>query len=679
MYQGKPVSFWMNRPFESRYFGRPQVPDLGEPALRSLGSNAPIALLGMAGTPLQRWRFIVGQMARVPQLDYLHLPAQLYKHEISIWGFHLLGSEAKAGRARLDPVAPSARFRCPRHRRPLPGRHWTRGCGGRARPHRAVTLGSARQPGGRQPCAEPRLRPWAASGREPKPPFRTWLIGPMRSPSWPGSRSGGLPSSPCWTGSETRAIPSAGYARPNSCGGWGPTPNRPSPGCWLRRSTPTTAFGCRPSTCWATCTCGPSYACPGSALSLQSTNTEVRARALRALRAFGSSAKPAIAEVIGCCRDREIWVREEATNTWLAIDPRRRCAARSQPTPAMILLPLVERELRVGSRHWTTYWKRVSFAFVAILVGVFAFLCNSDSPSYRLSGDLFGTLVCLATFYCLGFGLFSAADCLSHEKREGTLGLLFLTDLKSYDIVLGKLVTSSISGCYATLALCPILAVPLMLGGVTGGDVWRVALTLANTLLFSLAVGVFVSTLSVNPRKAMGGTLLLLLTFGALLPATAGIILMFIPLHRSFIVETLLWACPFYTMAQASDDLYRVAKHHEFWWSLGLTHALAWLFLVGASWLVPHCWQDRPVDARRARWRERRRNWVYGHPARRKALPHASAEGQCLLLAGRPSLEQTGLGVDHPGVGRCPVGLGLPQPGQASGSTKASIIPPPSS
>ena len=30
------------------------------------------------------------------------------------------------------------------------------------------------------------------------------------------------------------------------------------------------------------------------------------------------------------------------------------------------------------------------------------------------------------------------ADCLSEEKREGTLGLLFLTDLRGYDIVVSS-------------------------------------------------------------------------------------------------------------------------------------------------------------------------------------------------------------------------------------------------
>ena len=45
--------------------------------------------------------------------------------------------------------------------------------------------------------------------------------------------------------------------------------------------------------------------------------------------------------------------------------------------------------------------------------------------------------------YCLLEGTRLAADCRGEEKREGTLGLLFLTDLQGYDVVLGKYLATS--------------------------------------------------------------------------------------------------------------------------------------------------------------------------------------------------------------------------------------------
>jgi len=43
----------------------------------------------------------------------------------------------------------------------------------------------------------------------------------------------------------------------------------------------------------------------------------------------------------------------------------------------------------------------------------------------------FGIVAFGFTLLC---GVFLTSDCLSEEKREGTLGLLFLTDLKGFDI-----------------------------------------------------------------------------------------------------------------------------------------------------------------------------------------------------------------------------------------------------
>ena len=62
-------------------------------------------------------------------------------------------------------------------------------------------------------------------------------------------------------------------------------------------------------------------------------------------------------------------------------------------------------------------------------------------------------------------GLFLTSDTLSEEKREGTLGLLFLTDLRGYDVVFGKLISHSTQALYGLLAAFPILGLTLLIGG----------------------------------------------------------------------------------------------------------------------------------------------------------------------------------------------------------------------
>src|SRR4030095_14966809 len=103
----------------------------------------------------------------------------------------------------------------------------------------------------------------------------------------------------------------------------------------------------------------------------------------------------------------------------------------------------------------------------------------------------FGCLAHVLFYLCLVPGLFLTADCLSSEKREGTLGLLFLTDLKGQDVVLGKLIATSIQTIGGVIAVIPSLALPVLVGGVGGSELWRVPLVLIDTIFLSLAVGMF--------------------------------------------------------------------------------------------------------------------------------------------------------------------------------------------
>ena len=111
----------------------------------------------------------------------------------------------------------------------------------------------------------------------------------------------------------------------------------------------------------------------------------------------------------------------------------------------MTFLPIVARELRVASRRRGTYWVRSGAALAVIGLGTWLFLMLESQGPQAVAKGLFGLLTGAATFFCLISGVRYTSDCLSQEKREGTLGLLFLTDLKGYDIVLGKLAATSLN------------------------------------------------------------------------------------------------------------------------------------------------------------------------------------------------------------------------------------------
>lgn len=281
----------------------------------------------------------------------------------------------------------------------------------------------------------------------------------------------------------------------------------------------------------------------------------------------------------------------------------------------MTFLPIVARELRVAARRPSTYWLRSSAALSLLLAGTWVVLVARLAPR-EIGMILFGILTGSATLFCLLSGVRSTADCLSMEKREGTLGLLFLTDLKGHDVVLGKLAATSVNAIYGVLAMVPMLAVPLLMGGVAPAEFGRMALVAVNTLFFSLSLGICVSAMSRLARKAMAMTFALLLLLTAGLPAIGASLAWHHNVRRlglAFLVPS-----PGYAYATAFDTLY-ITNKAGFWTSLALIHGLAWVCLGAASIIAPRAWQDRPPGVQKLRWRERWQLWSYGDAVERSA------------------------------------------------------------
>ena len=255
----------------------------------------------------------------------------------------------------------------------------------------------------------------------------------------------------------------------------------------------------------------------------------------------------------------------------------------------MTLLPIVERELRVAARRPVTYWTRLGFAMVgAGIVGLaLLFAAVAQTVATRIGAGLFYFLSLLALGFSAFAGVFLTADCLSEEKREGTLGLLFLTDLKGYDVVFGKLFGRSLSAVYGLLAIFPVLAITLTMGGVSAGEFWRMALVLLNTIFFSLAAGMLISTLGRADHRSMAGAAGLIVLIGGGLP------LMELMLNRAGSPGQFALSLPSpLTAWQLAFDLPFRRWGRSFGESLLLTHASSWLFLGLACFLLPNLWQS---------------------------------------------------------------------------------------
>lgn len=153
---------------------------------------------------------------------------------------------------------------------------------------------------------------------------------------------------------------------------------------------------------------------------------------------------------------------------------------------------LVLRELRTESRRPWNYWARVAAGavvtatFMLTLGPRFWSTANGARLFYFTSSavqDLIWLIVPLLT-----------ADCLSKEKREGTLGLLFLTPLTASEIVVGKSIVHALRASSVILAGVPVLALCILLGGVTLGGILFLLLDNLAALFLAMAAGLLASS-----------------------------------------------------------------------------------------------------------------------------------------------------------------------------------------
>ena len=261
----------------------------------------------------------------------------------------------------------------------------------------------------------------------------------------------------------------------------------------------------------------------------------------------------------------------------------------------MALLPIVDRELRVVSRKTSLYWGRLLFAGVGILT-LCLYSLSRDVPS-QMSQAMFESLAMVTFVYCALAGVWATADCLSEERRGETLGLLFLTNLRGVDVVLGKMMATSLRSVYGVLAVFPIMAIPLILGGVDFAEFCRVMFVLVVTLFASLSLGVVVSSRSWSAVKSGAAVFFLMLglcLFGLLL--TLILELTPVPLSDG-LVPWLNFHSPGFALF-ASFDSYYPQVTFFYWASISLNIVLTLGMLSLACLFVQRGWRDQSLDER---------------------------------------------------------------------------------
>jgi len=283
-------------------------------------------------------------------------------------------------------------------------------------------------------------------------------------------------------------------------------------------------------------------------------------------------------------------------------------------------LPIIERELRVAARQSRTWWRRiVTLALGTTILAIAFFTGRSWLGPGEVGSNIFDTLVIFAFIFSLLAGPLTTSDCVSREKREGTLGLLFLTSLRSRDVVLGKLAVSSLDIVLVLTGALPLVAMPFLLGGVDLTQFGRAALTLFNVMFLSLAIGICFSSLTGSGRAALGLTLLFLLFVTLGIPLFANDVFQ---LESGSVQSTLFqMMSPVHAMGILMDLRSRSSQMWQYWTAMVGLQSLAWGCIGVACWRTSRSWKQAAESARttllkarlailrkridRSRWRRR--------------------------------------------------------------------------
>ncbi len=312
--------------------------------------------------------------------------------------------------------------------------------------------------------------------------------------------------------------------------------------------------------------------------------------------------------------------------------------------------PVVGRELRVAARRPATWRARLSIAGLA--VGLTAFIlwkamavtraqlggaafvlgmANSVSPG-MLGGAVFLQLTFVTGLGALFIGPGLTGDCISSERREGTLGLLFLTDLGGWDVVLGKLVAAAWNAGYCLMGVLPVLAMPVLLGGVTLGQVALLAVALMNALFLGLSAGMLASSFCRDSRQATGlayCAVVFLLVFpwatfawlvsrdDALTAAQAAPVLLASPFILFFQVG--MQSVSTITAGGFFPALPFQVTGRMFGAAVAAQHLVAWMMLWVVARRVRTVWQDKAAAPSKG-WRSAWAAVRFGGPVRRAAL-----------------------------------------------------------
>ena len=262
-------------------------------------------------------------------------------------------------------------------------------------------------------------------------------------------------------------------------------------------------------------------------------------------------------------------------------------------SPARLLGPIFDKELRVSSRRRRSYVLRCAYIAVLCVFILFAWYNiagarRSSSSVYQVSRfsqvgrTVITSIVWFQFVVAQLIAVVMLSSSVSDEIRAGTLAVLMTTPIRSFEIVVGKLLSRLLQLILLLAISLPLLAIVRVFGGVT----WTYVISsVCITLTAAVLAGALSLWLSLDYRHAhtviVVTVLFYLVIFGALpglfnILAVAG----FFIFSRDVTQSILALTCPFWAFAATNAKfLFQSSVPGFFSWPL---HCLVTLVLAAS-------------------------------------------------------------------------------------------------
>jgi ABC-type transport system involved in multi-copper enzyme maturation permease subunit len=185
-----------------------------------------------------------------------------------------------------------------------------------------------------------------------------------------------------------------------------------------------------------------------------------------------------------------------------------------------VLGPIFMRELVTVPRRAGHYAGRAALIGLLLILGITTWQATIGFSRDATLGEaaafgllLFQIVAFVQLLLTLFFAALSAAGAVSQEKDRRTFVLLLVTDMRDYEIVLGKMLGALLPILILLLVTAPVLAMLLLLGGIDPEQVLQAVLVLLASAVAAGSLGGLVALWRERTFQALALSVLFLVLY----------------------------------------------------------------------------------------------------------------------------------------------------------------------